>query len=299
MSRSASRNACRNAPHTERQGFVPDDDPASDPDAPVRPYVHRTRHTLALHFSIHEVQSFMRSDAPDALALAYTRLMMGFLLWAPQPARIGMVGLGGGSLVKFCHRHLPASRIEVVEINPHVLALRDEFEIPPDDARLAIVEGDGARWVREMGQAGDAFDVLVVDGYDHSGLPSALATQRFYDDCCAALAPQGLLVANLFRGHPQHAIHLDRLRRSFDDAVLEVKDAESGELDEEGGGANSAVFAARGELLHRPPTTEPPAGMSESAWASLAPELAAVRQAHAQPGLHRGGSTRVRRQRRG
>lgn len=291
MSRTSSR--------ADRQGFVPDDDPAADPDAPVRPYLHRTRNTLALHFSIHEVQSFMRSDAPDALALAYTRLMMGFLLWQPQPAHIGMIGLGGGSLVKFCHRHLPASRIEVVEINPHVLALRDEFEIPPDDARLAIVEGDGARWVREVGQAGEAFDVLVVDGYDYDGLPSALATQRFYDDCCAALAPQGLLVANLFRGHPQHAIHLDRLRRSFDDAVLEVKDAEASELDEEGGGANSAVFAARGGLLMRSPAVDAPPGMPDAAWASLAAEMEAVRQTNARPGLHRGGSTRVRRQRRG
>ena len=39
----------------------------------MRPYVHRTRHTLALHFSIHEVQSFMRSDAPDALATLLAR----------------------------------------------------------------------------------------------------------------------------------------------------------------------------------------------------------------------------------
>ncbi|HMW22872.1 MAG TPA: fused MFS/spermidine synthase [Burkholderiaceae bacterium] len=269
--------------------------PSPTDDELVRPFVHRTRDSRALHFSIHEVQSFMRSDAPDALALAYTRLMMGFLLWHPQPARIGLIGLGGGSLVKFCHRHLSASHLEVVEINPHVLELRDEFEIPADDARLTILQADGARWVRERPEA---FDVLMVDGYDYDGLPSALATQRFYDDCAAALRPQGLLVLNLFRGHPHHAVHLDRLRRSFDDAVLEVPDGEAGALDEAAGGANSAVFAGRGGALTAAPLTDPPPGMADEAWVSLAADLDVVRRLHAQPGPHRDGSTRPLRTRR-
>ncbi|PXW93888.1 spermidine synthase [Sphaerotilus hippei] len=243
----------------------------ADPDDHVRPFVHNTRHTRALHFSIHEVQSFMRVAEPDALALAYTRLMMGFLLFHPQPARIAMLGLGGGSLAKFCHRHLPASGIEVVEINPHVIALRDEFEVPPDDARLSITQGDGARWVRT---SPEAFDVLLVDGYDYSGLPSVLATQRFYDDCSASLRPGGLLAVNLFRGHPQHELHLDRLRRSFNDAVLEVEDEERG--------ANSVVLAGPGLASRRalPASVEPAQGMDTSAWDSLATELAHLRTAH-------------------
>ena len=62
---------------------------------------------------------------PSALDLEYTQTMMGFLLFLPQPQRIAMIGLGGGSLAKFCHRYLPRTRIQVVEINPHVIALRD------------------------------------------------------------------------------------------------------------------------------------------------------------------------------
>ena len=240
-------------------------------DATARPFVHRTRHTRALHFSIHEVQSFMRSDAPDALALSYTRLMMAFLLFMPQPARIAMVGLGGGSLVKFCHRHLPASHLQVIEISPEVIALRDEFEVPPDDERLSVTLGDGAAWLRDASQA---CDVLLVDGYDYDGLPSALATQRFYDDCRAALRPGGLLLCNLFREHPQHEVHLDRLRRSFGEAaVLEAVDGD--------GGANSLVMAGLDDVLATPlpPLLAGPPGMSDEAWASLQPELESVRAA--------------------
>ena len=53
---------------------------------------------------------------------------------------------GGGSLAKFCYRHLPDTCITVVEINPHVIALRDEFKVPPDDRRFRVVEADGVHF---------------------------------------------------------------------------------------------------------------------------------------------------------
>ena len=86
-------------------------------DDHVRPYVYQdqARTVRALHFSLSEIQSRMRMDDPDGLDLAYTQRMMGFLLWQPRPASIALIGLGGGSLVKFCHRHLPDSTLQVAE----------------------------------------------------------------------------------------------------------------------------------------------------------------------------------------
>lgn len=42
---------------------------------------------------------------------------LGFLLMVQKPAHLLMIGLGGGSLTKFCHHHLPETRITVVDIN--------------------------------------------------------------------------------------------------------------------------------------------------------------------------------------
>jgi hypothetical protein len=36
-----------------------------------------------------------------------------------------LIGLGGGSLVKYCYRNLPGTRIVVIEIDPEVIALRN------------------------------------------------------------------------------------------------------------------------------------------------------------------------------
>ena len=62
---------------------------------------------LWLHFEDGNVQSRMLQAEPARLVLEYTRLMMGFLLFAPAPARIAMIGLGGGLLAKYCALRLP------------------------------------------------------------------------------------------------------------------------------------------------------------------------------------------------
>ena len=211
-----------------------------DPREHVKPFVYDTAHRKALHFSISEIQSRMNLKDPYALDLEYTRTMMGFLLFHPDPRRIVMVGLGGGSLAKFCHRHLPRACVDVIEINPHVIALRDDFQVPPDGERFRVIPGDGARHVRE---SGTPCDVLIVDGFDSDGLPGPLSSQRFYDDACAMLQPQGVLVANLHDDHAHHAVHLERIRRSFGGSVLVVGQQDS---------TNRIVFACKGDALDRP-----------------------------------------------
>jgi spermidine synthase len=50
-----------------------------------------------LQFDLERVQSLMCREDPDTLCLRYTRKMMAFLLFNPQPRRILILGLGGGS----------------------------------------------------------------------------------------------------------------------------------------------------------------------------------------------------------
>lgn len=232
----------------------------------VRPFVYDTLHSKALHFTICEVQSSMRLRDPDALDLEYTRMMMGFLLFMAEPQNITMIGLGGGSLAKFCYRHLPQTRILVVEINPHVIALRDEFHIPSDDDRFSVVRADGAQYVRT---STSPCDILMVDGYDSEGLPPRLCSQRFYDDGCALMRPGGIMVVNLQYSHEHYAIHLDRIRRSFGDSVLVAGDKD---------GCNSIVFARKGLGFEqiRQSAMRLPQHLDAAAAAALLPALTQV-----------------------
>ena len=233
----------------------------------VEPFVHRTRKVKSLHFSFAEVQSSMNLADPDALDLVYTRTMMGFLLFNPAPLRIGMIGLGGGSLAKFCYRHLPEADMTVLEINPHVIALRHEFSIPEDDARFRVVRADGARYVRaHVG----VFDVLLVDGYDSDGLPGVLSSKRFYNDVVGCLRPGGVMAANIHLVDDLLSGLLARVGRSFGTRPVAVKDPESG---------NAIVFSRRdGPLVAlRPEDVVRPGTVDAARWEPLSATFEQVR----------------------
>ena len=140
-----------------------------------RPFVEKSLNWKTMRFSSCDVRSRMQLGRPHDLVLGYTRLMMGFLLFVPAPRRIAIVGLGGGSLAKFCYRYVPDSRIQVVEINPHVIALRDDFEIPRDDGRFHVCKEDAADHVRTTQSR---YDVIMADGFDANGVPADLGPGR-------------------------------------------------------------------------------------------------------------------------
>ena len=166
------------------------------------------------------VQSAMRLAAPFHLELEYTRAMMGFLLFC-RPRDVALIGLGGGSLAKFMHRHLPETRIAAVELYPEVVAAaRESFLLPPDDDRLQVSTGDGAAFAAAMRPASQ--DAVLVDGYGPEGIVEAFTESAFYRDCHALLRPGGVAVFNLWDSDARHGEHLGRLADAFDGPLLRL-----------------------------------------------------------------------------
>ena len=184
------------------------------------PLVRTRGDRRTLEFQPGDIQSEMLLSKPDALVLDYARAMMCFALFVPQPRHILMVGLGGGSLVKFCHRHLPHTRITVLEISAEVIALREQFLVPPDDARLRIVHADAAEYIAA---APACADVILVDGFDAAGMPQALGSAGFYGACRRALRDGGVLVANLLSYDPQYAALQARVKAAFGGRVCQFE----------------------------------------------------------------------------
>ena len=72
-------------------------------------YISEKFGVRTLHIGSDTVQSSMRIARPYDLEVAYTRSMMAFLLFNPEPREVLMVGLGGGSLAKFFYHRIPVS----------------------------------------------------------------------------------------------------------------------------------------------------------------------------------------------
>jgi len=190
-----------------------------------RPFVLDHGGLRALHFSLGYVQSVMRIADPCALELGYAQRMMAFLLFNPRPRRMVMIGLGGGSLVNFCHRHLNAANLTVVEIDADVIALRDQFAVPPDDHRLRVIHGDGAAFIAEHP---GRIDVLMVDAFGADGVAEELASFEFYENARRRLSANGILVMNIAGNKDTYARHVERLLSAFDDAVIAMSVREDG-----------------------------------------------------------------------
>ena len=191
-----------------------------------RPYIVEEDGMRMLQFDDWSVQSCMQIDDPTALVYAYTRIMMGFLLFHPEPRNILLVGLGGGSLAKFCYHRLANCRVTSVEISAAVIALRNQFAIPADDDRFRIVHADAYDYLQDVTEIAD---VILLDGFEPSGLPARLCGQTFYENCYRALRPEGVLVCNLWGGWIRLRRCYTRLQRYFRQQMLCVKDCETGE----------------------------------------------------------------------
>lgn len=172
-----------------------------------------------LHFGLNYVQSVMRIDQPERLDLRYTQKMMGFLLFMPEPARVLMLGLGGGSLAKYCYRRLPEARISVIEIDPDVIALRRHFSVPDDDARFRVIRGDGFSY---LGESRETVDVLLVDAFDADGLAQSVSGGAFLHAAHARLADDGILVMNLTGERSRYAALIDEAATIFEEQTLLV-----------------------------------------------------------------------------
>lgn len=166
-----------------------------------------------LHVGGSAIQSAMRLDDPDALALAYTRAMMACLLFNPEPRDVLIIGLGGGSLAKFFYRRLPHARIVAIEIDVRVVnAAHRLFHMPIGKRRLRVLVADGAQHVER--NAGSA-DVILLDAFvNHRQAPS-IRTERFYRGAAQALRPDGILVINFMSDDPGLHAYIRRLAVAF------------------------------------------------------------------------------------
>lgn len=209
--------------------------------APMIPFVSQTATHRTLQFDLAAIQSRMALKDPLQLVLGYTRTMLAFRLFIPDPQQVVMVGLGGGSLAKYCYHALPNTVTTVCEIDARVIAMREQFHVPGNDARFQVVCADGADYLQ---QRHAEVDVLLVDGFDNRGIHPSLCTAAFYQRCQASLSTNGVAVFNLLGTDDNTGIYIYRLCKAFADQVVVIRAEDS---------TNYIVLASRSPQLRQTP----------------------------------------------
>lgn len=177
-----------------------------------------------LHIGGDAIQSAMRLANPDRLELHYTRAMMGFLLFHPQPSRVLMIGLGGGSMARFLHQAFPKAKVVALDVSPEVVsAARRHFDFPEDGPRMSVVLEDGAAWVpRHPASA----DVILLDAFVDGDQVPELCDESFYAAARAALKGPGVLVQNFMADDSLLETRIAAMESAFECRALRLRAAD-------------------------------------------------------------------------
>jgi spermidine synthase len=171
-----------------------------------------------LHLGSEWIQGSMRVADPTALVHDYIQRMMAWLLFV-DPATVGrrqalQLGLGAGSLTKFCYKELKM-KTTAIELNPQVLhACRGWFKLPADSAKLQVILADAAEEIRKPQWLG-VVDALQVDLYDEDAAAPVLDSPDFYADCRATLTDEGCMTVNLFGRSSSFQRSVERMAQAF------------------------------------------------------------------------------------
>ena len=194
--------------------------------------ISESRGIRYLHLGTPWIQGAMRIEAPLAIELEYVRRMMAWTLFR-DPATVAgahlvQLGLGAGTIARFCSRRMKM-RATVVELNERVVdACRQWFRLPAPSATFAVETDDAGRWVADAAHRGVA-DVLAVDLYDHEAASPVLDSAEFYRRCFDVVAPGGAMTVNLFGRNASFERSTRRIAAAFGaDAVLTVQPTKEG-----------------------------------------------------------------------
>ncbi|MBN2507378.1 MAG: fused MFS/spermidine synthase [Verrucomicrobia bacterium] len=155
-------------------------------------------------------QSVVKVGDPDHLELAYAQAMQVALALVQEPARILVVGLGGGTLPMFLRRHCPQAAIDAVEIDPDVVEVARTFFGFQEDARLRAHVADGRAFIEQCARP---YDLMVLDAFGADSIPYALATREFLEAVRRVLTPRGVAAGNLW-GPESNALY-DSMVRTY------------------------------------------------------------------------------------
>lgn len=143
-------------------------------------------------------QSVVRVGDPDHIELPYARAMPTRIALVDKPGRILIVGLGGGTIPSFLHKHYPDVTIDVVDIDPVVVDVAKRYFGFREDATMHAHVADGRRFIEECK---DPYDLIFLDAFSAENIPYALVTREFLQAVRRALTPDGVVVGNVWSRH--------------------------------------------------------------------------------------------------
>lgn len=163
--------------------------------------VVQTGNRRCLIFNVHRGdrnQTCVNVDDHDELIFSYTKMSFAGLLLTPEPKKILIAGLGGGTLPMTFSGLFPEAQIDVVEVDQAVVNVAKQFFFFEENANMTVAVNDARVFVKRAGILGEKYDFIILDAFGGDYIPEHLLTQEFLEEVKQIMAEDAVLVANTF-----------------------------------------------------------------------------------------------------
>jgi spermidine synthase len=143
-------------------------------------------------------QSCLLKSQPDRLVFNYTKLLMASLLVMPEPKRILIVGLGGGTMSNTLAQLYPQSQIDNVEIDQAVIKVARNYFGFFESNHVKTYNQDGRIYIKRALLKKQQYDWIILDVFNGDYIPEHLMTKEFLQEAKSLLNKDGVLSANTF-----------------------------------------------------------------------------------------------------
>jgi len=211
-----------------------------------------------LVFNVHRGdrnQTCMNTADPERLVFEYAKMSFAGLLLNPNPRRVLIAGLGGGSLPSALTTLFPEAQIDVIEIDQAVVNVAKEFFDFEVTDQVSVIVNDARVYVKRAALLEKKYDLVILDAFTGDYIPEHLLTLEFLQEVRSIMTPDGVLVANTFSTSRFYDHESETYQRAFGE-FFNFKLPSSG----------NRIIIARDELL-------PPRGKMMQTARDLAPRV--------------------------
>ena len=197
----------------------------------------------------------MNTADPERLVFEYAKMSFAGLLLNPNPRRVLIAGLGGGSLPSALTTLFPEAQIDVIEIDQAVVNVAKEFFDFEETYQVSVIVNDARVYVKRAALLDKKYDLVILDAFTGDYIPEHLLTLEFLQEVRSIMTPDGVLVANTFSTSRFYDHESETYQRAFGE-FFNFKLPSSG----------NRIIIARDELL-------PPRGKMMQTARDLAPRV--------------------------
>ncbi|MEX0964964.1 MAG: fused MFS/spermidine synthase [Pseudohongiellaceae bacterium] len=163
--------------------------------------VVQTGNRRCLIFNVHRGdrnQTCVDVENRDELIFSYTKMSFAGLLLNPEPKKILIAGLGGGTLPLAFNDLFPNAEIDVIEVDQAVVNVAKGFFFFEENANMTVAVNDARVFIKRAGILGEKYDFIILDAFGGDYIPEHLLTQEFLEEVKQIMTDDAVLVANTF-----------------------------------------------------------------------------------------------------